>query len=105
MSTEDQTITPREHRKSELQLTLFRHGFEIVNTDTGATYVRVSTTHESDPAEPLMLDYKRDIANYVNHGFGSPHDVAMHFVHRYAFRTHSWLQPLDPDTGLAGPSL
>jgi hypothetical protein len=95
MPANEQTVALRHQRKLELELTLFRHGFEIVNNDTGATYVRVSTSHGPNPAEPLMLDYKRDIANYVNHNFGTPHDVAMHFVHRYAFRTQSWIMPME----------
>jgi hypothetical protein len=90
-----QTRAAREQRKAELELALFQHGFEIVNNDTGAAYVRVSTTHGSNASEPLMLDYKRDIANYVDRAFGTAHDVAMHFVHRYAFRTQSWVKPAE----------
>lgn len=84
-------LSLRDQRKMELELALFRHGFAVVASDTGATYVRVSTSQGSDEADPLMLDYKRDIANFVQNGFGTAHDVAMHFVHRFAFRTRSWV--------------
>ena len=95
MSGDQQTRAARAQRRAELELALFHHGFEIVNNDTGATYVRVSTTHGSNSSEPLMLDYKRDVVNYVNHAFGTAHDVAMHFVHRYAFRTQAWVMPME----------
>ena len=96
-ATNDSAVASRQHRRAELELTLFRHGFEIIsNESAGTTYVRVATTHGTGAGEPLMLDYKRDVANYVDHGFGTSHDVAMHFVHRYAFRTRSWLPPSEP---------
>lgn len=95
MSDDTFSLALRQQRKAELDTTLFRHGFEIVNNDTGATYVRVVTTHGPAASEPLMLDYKRDVFNYIHYGFGTPHDVAMHFVHRYAFRTQSWVKPAD----------
>ena len=95
MSANETTLASRRQRKAELELTLFRHGFEIVNNDTGATYVRVATSHGSNAGEPLMLDYKRDVANYINHAIGTAHDVAMHFVHRYAFRTQAWIMPME----------
>ncbi|HZZ42031.1 MAG TPA: hypothetical protein VFE58_03775 [Tepidisphaeraceae bacterium] len=87
------SATLRQQRRAELELTLFRHGFEIIQNDTGAIYIGVTTSHASKTVEPLMLDYKRDVTNYIERGFSTPHDVAMHFVHRYAFRTQSWIAP------------
>lgn len=94
-AAEDQSPDVRDQRKVELEQAFFRHGFEVVNNDAGTVYVRVATTH-SDPArEPMMLDYKRDVTNFIRYGFGTAHDVAMHFVHRYAFRTQAWVRPLE----------
>jgi hypothetical protein len=86
-------VEARNQRKAELERELFRHGFELLNEDNGTTYVRASTSGVSSAKEPLMLDYKRDVANFVQHGFGTAHDVCMHFVHRYAFRTQAWILP------------
>jgi hypothetical protein len=98
MSSQDASPDVRQQRKAELASTLFRHGFEIVGNDAAGDtlYVRVATTHSDPAAEPMMLDYKRDLANYIRYGFGTPHDVAMHFVHRFAFRTQAWVHPLEP---------
>jgi hypothetical protein len=94
MSSAGDNLSPdvRQRRKAELDLVLFRHGFEIVDNDAGTVYVRVATTHSNSAGEPMMLDYKRDVANYVRYGFGTPHDIAMHFVHRYAFRAQAWVR-------------
>lgn len=96
MSTaDDQTADVRQQRRAELDHTLFRHGFEIVDKNTGTIYVRVATTHGDRASEPMMLDYKRDVINYLHYGFGTAHDIAMHFVHRYAFRTQAWVMPME----------